>query len=117
MAYFLDEEKTRERMHTLVYWKEKIEYALLHEQFLFYFQPIMHIANKRIDHYEVLLRMLDHSGAILVPHLFIPAAEQTGLIHAIDHMVLRKSIAQSAQLRHRGKPIRFSINLSAHAFS
>lgn len=113
---FSDEEKTRERMHTLVYWKEKIEYALLHEQFLFYFQPIMHIANKSIDHYEVLLRMLDHDGTILVPHLFIPAAEQTGLIHAIDHMVLRKSIAQSAQLRHNGRAVRFSINLSAHAF-
>ena len=94
---FSNEEKTRERMHTLVYWKEKIEHALLHERFLFYFQPIMHIQDKTIDHYEVLLRMLDDDGAMLTPHLFIPAAEQTGLIHAIDHMVLRKSIAQSAR--------------------
>jgi diguanylate cyclase (GGDEF)-like protein/PAS domain S-box-containing protein len=113
---FSNEEKTRERMHTLVYWKEKIEYALLHDQFLFYFQPIMHIADKTIDHYEVLLRMLDDNGVVLTPHLFIPAAEQTGLIHAIDHMVLRKAIAQSAQIQHRGRRIRFSINLSAHAF-
>ncbi len=113
---FSDEEKTRERMHTLVYWKEKIEHALLHERFLFYFQPIMHIADKSISHHEVLLRMLDDAGNILAPHLFIPAAEQTGLIHAIDHMVLRKAIAQSAQIQHAGHPVRFSINLSAHAF-
>ena len=113
---FSNEEKTRERMHTLVYWKEKIEHALLHDQFLFYFQPIMHISDKTIDHYEVLLRMLDDDGTVLTPHLFIPAAEQTGLIHAIDHMVLRKAIAQSAQIQHRGQRIRFSINLSAHAF-
>ena len=113
---FSDEEKTRERMHTLVYWKEKIEYALLHDQFLFYFQPIMHIQDKTIDHYEVLLRMLDNDGTILAPHLFIPAAEQTGLIHAIDHMVLRKSIALSSKIQHQGHPVRFSINLSAHAF-
>ncbi|SOD42244.1 bifunctional diguanylate cyclase/phosphodiesterase [Nitrosovibrio sp. Nv4] len=113
---FSNEEKTRERMHTLVYWKEKIEYALLHERFLFYFQPIMHIPDKTIDHYEVLLRMLDDDGTILAPHFFIPAAEQTGLIHAIDHMVLRKSIAQSAEIQHRGHRVRFSINLSAHAF-
>ena len=113
---FSDEEKTRERMHTLVYWKEKIEYALLHDRFLFYYQPIMHIADKTIDHYEVLLRMLDDDGTILVPHFFIPAAEQTGLIHAIDHMVLRKAIAKSAQIRRGGRSIRFSINLSAHAF-
>ncbi|MDQ3186584.1 MAG: EAL domain-containing protein [Pseudomonadota bacterium] len=113
---FSDEEKTRERMHTLVYWKEKIEYSFLHDKFFFYFQPIMHISSKTIDHYEVLLRMPDNDGAILAPHLFIPAAEQTGLIHAIDHMVLRKSIALSAEIRHRGHSVRFSINLSAHAF-
>ncbi len=113
---FSDEEKTRERMHTLVYWKEKIEYALLHEQFLFYFQPIMHIQDKTINHYEVLLRMLDNDGTILAPHFFIPAAEQTGLIHAIDHLVLRKSIALSSEIQHQGHPVRFSINLSAHAF-
>ncbi|MEO5655309.1 MAG: EAL domain-containing protein [Nitrosospira sp.] len=113
---FSNEEKTRERMHTLVYWKEKIEYALLHERFLFYFQPIMHIADKTVDHYEVLLRMLDDNGTVLAPQYFIPAAEQTGLIHAIDHMVLRKSIAQAAEIQHNGLRVRFSINLSAHAF-
>ncbi|HET7062119.1 MAG TPA: EAL domain-containing protein, partial [Nitrosospira sp.] len=113
---FSDEEKTRERMHTLVYWKEKIEHALLHERFLFYFQPIMHIPDKSINHYEVLLRMLDDDGTVLAPNLFIPAAEQTGLIHAIDHMVLTKAIAQSAQIQHNGQRVHFSINLSAHAF-
>lgn len=113
---FSDEEKTRERMHTLVYWKEKIEYSFMHEKFFFYFQPIMHIADKTIDHYEVLLRMRDNDGTIVTPHLFIPAAEQTGLIHAIDHMVLRKSIALSAEIQHRGHDVRFSINLSAHSF-
>ncbi|SES74729.1 diguanylate cyclase/phosphodiesterase [Nitrosospira multiformis] len=113
---FSDEEKTRERMHTLVYWKEKIEYALSHERFLFYFQPIMHVRRRTIDHYEVLLRMIDNDGTVLAPQFFIPAAEQTGLIHAIDHMVLRKSIAQSAEIQRAGQCIRFSINLSAHAF-
>ncbi len=113
---FSNEEKTRERMHTLVYWKEKIEYALLHQQFLFYFQPIMHIADRTIDHYEILLRMLDNDGSILAPSFFIPAAEQTGLIHAIDHMVLQKAIEQSAQIQRHGHKVRFSINLSAHAF-
>ncbi len=113
---FSNEEKTRERMHTLVYWKEKIEHALLHDQFLFYFQPIMHIGGRTIDHYEILLRMLDNDGSILAPHFFIPAAEQTGLIHAIDHMVLRKAIEQSAKIQSHGHHVRFSINLSAHAF-
>ena len=76
----------------------------------------MHILDKTIDHYEVLLRMLDDDGPILSPHLFIPAAEQTGLIHAIDHMVLRKSIAISSEIPHQRHLVGFSINLSALEF-
>ena len=50
------------------------------------------------------------------PSKFIPAAEQTGLIHVIDHMVLRKAIALIAEYSQLGYSISFSINLSAHAF-
>ncbi|WP_242447349.1 bifunctional diguanylate cyclase/phosphodiesterase [Nitrosomonas supralitoralis] len=114
---FSDKDRSRERIHTLVYWKEKIEYSHLHDNFVLYLQPIMHVKSKEILHYEVLLRMLDIDGTVLSPADFIPAAEHTGLIHAIDHMVLRKAIAQLAQIYQAGFRVSFSINLSAHAFN
>lgn len=115
---FSDQDHSRERMHTLVYWKEKIEYSHLNDNFILYLQPIMDIESDQIKHYEILLRMRDKDGSILSPADFIPAAEQTGLIHAIDHMVLRKAIALAAKINHSSvDPIGFSINLSAHAFN
>jgi len=114
---FSDKDRSRERIHTLVYWKEKIEYSHLHDNFMLYLQPIMHVKTKEILHYEVLLRMQDKDGSVLSPGEFIPAAEHTGLIHAIDHMVLRKAIAQVAKIYQAGFKVSFSINLSAHAFN
>ncbi len=114
---FSDNDRSRERIHTLVYWKEKIEYSHLHDNFMLYLQPIMTVKSKEVSHYEVLLRMQDTDGTIRSPADFIPAAEHTGLIHAIDHMVLRKSIAQAAKIYQAGHMANFSINLSAHAFN
>lgn len=114
---FSDKDRSRERLHNLVYWKEKIEYSHLHDNFLLYLQPIMEISSKEVLHYEVLLRMRDKDGTIFSPADFIPAAEHTGLIHAIDQMVLRKSIAQLALICRNGFKVSFSINLSAHAFN
>ena len=114
---FSDNDRSRERIHTLVYWKEKIEYSHLHDNFILYFQPIMSIKSKEVSHYEVLLRMQDTDGTVRSPADFIPAAEHTGLIHAIDHMVLRKSIAKAAKIYQAGYAVNFSINLSAHAFN
>ena len=114
---FSDKDRSRERLQNLVFWKEKIEYSHLHDNFILYFQPIMHVQSKQITHYEVLLRMLDQDGAIFFPSDFIPAAEHTGLIHTIDQMVLRKAIAQIASFYERNIKANFSINLSAHAFN
>lgn len=116
---FSEGDKSRERMHSLVLWKEKIEHALLHDRFILYFQPIMHVKSKVISHCEALLRMIDDDGKVLAPGAFISAAERTGLIHEIDHMVLRKVIAQASSVNHNhsGQRINFSINLSAHAFN
>lgn len=114
---FSNDDQARERMYTLVHWKEKIEYANLYDKYLLYFQPIMTLRDRTISHYEVLLRMCDKDGTIHSPAAFIAAAEHTGLIHEIDHMVLRKAIAQAAEISKLGKRISLSINLSAHAFN
>ena len=61
--------------------------------------------------------MRDKDGTVLPPAEFIQAAEHTGLIHAIDHMVLHKAIALVAKINQHGSNIKLSINLSAHAFN
>lgn len=115
---FSNIDQARERVHTLVYWKGKIEHANLHDQYQLYLQPILSLRTNTISHYEILLRMRDEDGTIHSPSAFIPAAEHTGLIHKIDHMVLRKAVALAAQInKAENNRINLSINLSAHAFN
>lgn len=115
---FSNTDQARERVHTLVYWKEKIEYANLHDRYQLHLQPILSLHDKTIHHYEVLLRMRDEDGTIHSPAAFIPAAEHTGLIHKIDHMVLRKAVALASSINQEAnRRIGLSINLSAHAFN
>jgi diguanylate cyclase (GGDEF)-like protein len=109
---FSSNERAREQMHNRVYWKEQIEQALREGRFLLYFQPVLNLRTNTIGHYEVLLRMCDHKGRIISPGQFIPIAEQTGLIHLIDHLVLRKAVAEQARLSAQGYRLTLSINLS-----
>lgn len=115
---FSREDQSRERVRTLVYWKERIEYANTHDRYLLYLQPIQTLRDGITHHYEVLLRMLDRDGTIHLPGAFIRAAEHTGLIHKIDHLVLHKAIALAARINQTAdRQIGLSINLSAHAFN
>ncbi len=107
----------REDARQRVNWKAKIEKALIEDRFTLYFQPIMHIKEKSISHYECLLRMIDDSGEIVPPNTYIHIAEQTGLIGAIDKKVLEMAVQKQKQLVEQGINIILSINLSGNSIS
>ncbi len=111
------DDKTRERIHKRVFWKERIENALKNDLFVLYFQPILEIATHKVSHYEVLLRMLDGEGGVFPPGPFIEVAEQTGMIHAIDHWVIKEAIRQHIELNNDGQQIKLSINLSGRVIN
>jgi len=56
------------------------------------FQPIVRIAESAKDrpHYELLLRLHDENGAIVLPDEFIPAAERFNLMPSLDRWVIEK---------------------------
>ncbi len=110
-------DKARTQLETRLTWKRKIEHALKEEKFIFYYQPIMEISSQTVSHYEVLLRMENDDGSISYPDSFIPVAEQTGLIQAIDHYVLHRGIIKQEQLDKDNIPISLALNLSGHAFN
>jgi len=114
---FTNDEFDKERLHAHVYWKQRIENALAENRFTLLFQPILNITTDHISHYEVLLRMLDSQGNLLAPGMFIEVAERTGLIRAIDHMVLHQALTKIAEFNASSTVHIFSVNLSAHSFS
>lgn len=78
------------RHHHEVEWVVRINEALANDRFRLYCQPIVPIANKpsHYNHFEVLLRMLDDQGNILMPGAFVPAAERFQLMNKLDRWVV-----------------------------
>jgi diguanylate cyclase (GGDEF)-like protein/PAS domain S-box-containing protein len=72
-------------------WVSRISSALSENRLRLYYQNIqpLVVRSKTVDHREILLRMLDENGDIVLPMAFIPAAERYGLMPAIDRWVIR----------------------------
>ena len=73
-----------------------------HDRFLFYFQPIMHIRDKTIDHYEVLLRMLDDNGTVLAPNILYPQQSKPALSTPSIIWYYGNPSLKSAEIQHQG---------------
>jgi diguanylate cyclase (GGDEF)-like protein len=106
------EEREIEQMHMRLKWKENILSALKDGRFSPWYQPIIGLADNRVTHYEVLARMTDLDGSIVLPGHFIDIAERFGLVGAISRDVFVKAFALQEELQKAGRPVRFCLNVS-----
>ncbi|MDA0181610.1 EAL domain-containing protein [Solirubrobacter phytolaccae] len=97
----------RERESAL--WYGRCLEALDDDRFELHAQPIVDVVTGLTVQHELLIRMRDRNGALVPPGLFLPAAEQHGIIAEIDRWV----ITQAARIARAGHPV--EINLSAHS--
>ncbi len=80
--------------------------ALAEDLFVFAAQPVIDLADRRLDHYELLLRMRGNDGGLVMPGGFLPQAERSGQIVEIDLWAVRHGIELAARA-----PV--AINISA----
>ena len=99
-----------------IYWVPIIRKALRDNNLFLVFQPVVQLADGNVSHYEVLLRLRGEGGEVVTPDQFIPVAERTGLIHAIDLWVVENAIDFLASLPNYMSYISLAINLSSTAF-
>ena len=87
------------------------------QQFVVYYQPEIELPSMRVVGCEALVRWLHPERGLMPPGLFIPLAEETGLMRPIGEWVLRQACTQAAawEAAH-GKGIRMAVNLSARQF-
>jgi diguanylate cyclase (GGDEF)-like protein len=93
-------------------WTVELKDALRENRLQLVFQPVMQVADGRIEHYETLIRLRNRDGSITGPAAFIPAAERSGLIRDIDHWVLNAALDRIREENTGGNQIRLAINLS-----
>ncbi|WP_455218071.1 putative bifunctional diguanylate cyclase/phosphodiesterase [Kaarinaea lacus] len=96
-------------------WAARIKDAIERDRFCLAVQPIMELKSGEILRQEVLLRLKDEEGGLILPAGFLSSAERFGLMRTIDKWVVNKAIEYlGAQLKKNPK-LHFSINLSAES--
>ncbi|MCA9837831.1 MAG: EAL domain-containing protein [Trueperaceae bacterium] len=98
----------------------ELRYALQKDEFLLHYQPIVDLARGQIAGFEALIRWQNPKRGMVSPNVFIPIAEEVGLIPSIDDWVLRHATSQLAEWHsrfpHRSN-LTMSVNLSTKNFA
>jgi predicted signal transduction protein with EAL and GGDEF domain len=94
----------------------ELRHALQHGEFHLVYQPVVQLADRRLIGVEALLRWSNPRRGNVTPDVFIPVAEETGLIIPLGRWVLREACRQGARwmaTREPGQPpLTMSVNVS-----
>jgi EAL domain-containing protein (putative c-di-GMP-specific phosphodiesterase class I) len=96
-----------------------LRHALEHQEFLLEYQPIYSIHDGQLTEVEALIRWQHPTRGMLQPAVFIPLAEENGLIVPIGLWVLKEACQQARLWQDRyaeGAPLVMGVNLSARQF-
>ncbi|HLJ68250.1 MAG TPA: PAS domain S-box protein [Chloroflexota bacterium] len=103
-----ERERARQQLETLS-WIGRLRDALDDGRLAVYAQPIVDAVSGSLVKQELLVRLVDRNGEVVSPAIFLPVAEEYGLVDQID----RWMVTQAARLAAGGNPV--SVNLSAQS--
>jgi diguanylate cyclase (GGDEF)-like protein len=86
-----------------------LRYAVARGELMLFIQPLIEVKTREMTGYEALLRWQHPERGLVPPDVFIPIAEETGLIVPIGEWVIRTAFAEAA--RWEGEQA-IAINLS-----
>ncbi len=111
-----DEESSRRQGE--MQWVSQITRALEDNRLVLYYQDIVPLEprNGQNTHIEILVRMLDENGDLIMPDEFLPAAERYNLMPTLDRWVVRNTFAWYTE-HAAGKRLQAVINLSGTTLS
>lgn len=101
-------------------WVSRITQALEQNRFILALQPIAPIGRDHVpnSHYEVLIRMQEEDGSIIMPGAFLSAAERYNMMPSLDRWVISRTLNWLAEDDARVQDLEIcAINLSGHSFT
>jgi diguanylate cyclase (GGDEF)-like protein len=86
--------------------------AIEHNELSLYFQPKVSLESGKVTCVEALVRWQHPTHGLLGPDLFVPIAEQTGLIRPLSRWVVDAALRQCNRWRQEGLDLAVAVNLS-----
>ena len=93
-------------------WDDVIRSTIDEERFHLAYQPIVSLKGDTRQRYEVLLRIIDEAGHVILPGQFLSIAEKTGLSGEIDRRIISTVFRKLAETRKDNDDTSFYIKLS-----
>ena len=115
LLFYSEEMNQRAKEHLRI--ESELRLALANDELLLYYQPKVSLRSGRIVGAEALLRWRHPVRGLVSPGVFIPVAEETGLIFELGNWVLEEACRQVRAWRDANlmmPPI--AVNLSARQF-
>ncbi len=110
---FYTDDMTQKSLQKIAY-KKAISNALEENKLEVYYQPQIDIKTEKIIGAEALIRWKCKDYGDVPPSIFIPIAEDTGLINKIGELVINTACKQGKEWSDNGYKIKISVNLSTN---
>ena len=93
--------------------ENKLQRALERDEFVLFYQPKVDLATGRVAGLEALLRWNDPEVGLVMPMLFIPLLEETGMIVEVGAWAMQQAVTQYAAWQAAGlQPPPIAVNVS-----
>lgn len=104
-----------QRRHSEILLASQLREALEQGRFQLYYQPIVALSPVSAPprRFELLLRLLDRQGQLMLPAAFMPAAERYGLMRLIDRWVITAALRWCEEHLDEASDVEIAINLSS----
>jgi EAL domain-containing protein (putative c-di-GMP-specific phosphodiesterase class I) len=93
---------------------EELATAIEADQIVPYYQPKIAVTDGRICGVEALARWEHPETGLVAPDLFIPCAEESGLIAPLTQIMINQTVADAARWQTMGIDIHLAINITPH---
>ncbi|MCH2246955.1 MAG: EAL domain-containing protein [Crocosphaera sp.] len=111
-----DQTMHKEALKTLLI-QTDLKKALIKEEFILYYQPIISLSTQELIGFEALVRWNHPQEGLIPPIEFISLAEETGLIIDLGNWVFLEACRQAQVWKkqyEKAASLKISINLSGH---
>ena len=111
-------EKMRSRLTARISLEQDLKIALQEDQFEVYYQPKININTRQVTGAEALVRWKHPTKGFISPEVFVPVAEEAGMIIELGEWILRTACRETRKLQQLGfHTLNIAVNISTVQFT